>query len=322
MKKQEDSEPNASGFLELELGHRLYWESHGNPKGLPAIYLHGGPGGSFNRRIPHMFDCEKYRVILYDQRGCGRSTPLANAFGADLKNNTTKHLIEDIELLREHLNVEKWVLLGLSWGTTLGLAYAQAHPGRVLAAVFGLVSTTSKREVEWITEGVGSLFPKEWERFSDAIPDHLRDRPLVDAYAELLFDSDPKIQAHAAVEWCRWEDAHVSLVPGYKPNSSFRDPEFRLLFSRLVTHYWRNHAFLEPDQLLRNVSILNGIPGVLIHGRYDVSSPLETAWNLSKKWTSARLEIIDEAGHGGPSIGRSVAMALEEFGDLQVEQRK
>jgi proline iminopeptidase len=187
------------------------------------------------------------------------------------------------------------------------------HPQRVAGAVFGLVTTTSRREVEWITEGVGRIFPREWERFAAAVPDHLRHRRLVDAYAELLFDRDPQVQAHAAKEWCAWEDAHVSLAPGHRPNTRYEDPAFRLLFARLVTHYWRNAAFLEPDQLLRNASILNGIPGVLIHGRFDVSSPLETAWQLSQRWTTSRLQVVDDAGHGGGGIGAAVTAALAEF---------
>ena len=254
-------EPYESGFLEVGDGHQVYWECHGNPDGRPAIYFHGGPGSGFNRNITRKFNLLAYRVVLFDQRGCGRSRPLANAADADLSANTTQHLIADVELLRNVLDVDQWTLLGLSWGTTLGLAYAEAHPRRVSAAVFGAVTTTSRREIEWITEGVGRIFPREWERFAAAIPGRLRDRPLVDAYATLLFDPDPAVHAAAAEEWCIWEEVHVSLTPGWKPNPRYRDPAFRLLFARLVTHYWRNAAFLEPDQLLQDVSTLNGLPG-------------------------------------------------------------
>ena len=200
MNKPNGSEPNDSGLMTVGDGHRVHWECHGNPNGKPAVYFQGGPGGGFNRRIPYMFDLQTYRVLLFDQRGCGQSRPLANEADADLSANTTHHLISDIELLREHLGVDQWTLLGLSWGTTLGLAYAQMHPTRVASAVFGLVTTTSQREVAWITEGVGRIFPREWERFASAVPDHLCDRPLVDAYAELLFDPDAQVQAGAAKE--------------------------------------------------------------------------------------------------------------------------
>ncbi len=190
-------------------------------------------------------------------------------------------------------------MLGLSWGTTLALAYAQAHAERVDALVLALVTTTSQREVQWLTEGVGRIFPREWERFAAAVPSTLRDRPIVDAYASMLFDHDPALRERAAKAWCDWEDAHVSLTPGHQPNPRFKNPEFRLGFARLVTHYWKNAAFLEDEQLLKNAPVLNGIPGELIHGRYDVSSPLETAYRLSQAWSTARLHVLDGAGHGG-----------------------
>lgn len=312
MNTSHDSEPYAHGLLEVGDGHQVYWECHGNPGGRAAIYFHGGPGSGFSRRILQVFDLHRYRVVLFDQRGCGRSRPLANTADVDLSANTTQHLIADAELLRERLGVEQWTLLGLSWGTTLGLAYARTHPQRAAAAVFGLVTTTSRREVDWITEGVGRIFPREWERFAGAVPDHLRDRPLVDAYAELLFDADPEVQARAAEEWCAWEDAHVSLAPGHQPDPRYEDPAFRLRFARLVTHYWRNTGFLEPDQLLRDAALLNGIPGVLIHGRFDVSSPLETAWHLSQRWTTSRLEVLGDAGHGGGGLDAALRGALAE----------
>jgi proline iminopeptidase len=178
--------------------------------------------------------------------------------------------------------------LGLSWGTTLGLAYAQAHPGRVAALVLAAVTTTSRREVEWITHEVGRLFPEAWERFAAAVPDALRRLPLVDAYAALLADPDPAVRERAARAWCAWEDAHVSLTPGHRPNPRYADPAFRLRIARLVTHYWRHAAFLAEDQLLRDAPRLDDIPGVLIHGRYDVSSPLETAWRLARRWRHLR----------------------------------
>ena len=179
--------------------------------------------------------------------------------------------------------------------------------------MLGLVSTTSRREVEWLTHDVGRIFPEEWERFAAAVPEGLRHLRLVDAYAELLFDPDPAVRDRAAREWCAWEDAHVSLTPGHRPNPHFEDPEYRLRFARLVTHYWRHAAFLEEDQLLRDAATLNGIPGVLIHGRYDVSGPLETAWRLSRSWTTSRLQVLDDAGHGGgDSFVEAVLGALAE----------
>ncbi len=300
-------EPYATGMLDTGDGHQIYWEACGNPEGEPALYLHGGPGSGFSPGQRRFFDPNRYRVILFDQRGSGRSRPLASEPDADLSTNTTAHLIDDIEVLRIIHGVEAWTILGLSWGTTLGLAYAQAHPDHIQALVLGLVTTTSRREVEWLTQDVGRIFPEEWNRFVSAVPDRLRHMRPVDAYAEMLFDLDPSVCEFAASEWCRWEDAHVSLTPGHEPSLQYADPEFRLRFARLVTHYWSNAAFLDEDQLFRNAATLNGIPGTLIHGRWDVSSPLETPWRLSQEWTTSRLKVLGDAGHGG---GDSLLQAI------------
>jgi proline iminopeptidase len=310
-------EPFESGMLDVGDGHRIYWECCGNPSGKPALYLHGGPGSGCSVNQRRFFDPQIYRAVLFDQRGSGRSRPLAGEPDADLGANTTPHLIADIEALRRLHGVDRWVVFGTSWGTTLALAYAQAHPDRVAALLLGFVTTTSRREVEWITEGVGRIFPREWERFAAAVPERLRQLPLVDAYAELLFDPDPAVRDHAAREWCTWEDAHVSLTPGHRPSPRYEDPEFRLRFARLVTHYWRHAAFLEDEQLLRDAPTLNGIPGVLIHGVYDVSGPLETAWRLHKRWSTSRLHVLDDAGHGGgDTFVPTVLGALAEFAAL------
>lgn len=294
-------------MLDVGDGHHVYWECCGNPKGRPALYLHGGPGSGCTPGSRRYFDPQVYRIVLFDQRGCGRSTPIASDPDADLRANTTSHLIGDIEQLREFLHIENWTVLGISWGTTLALAYAQVYPGRVAALVLALVTTTSRREVEWLTEGVGRIFPREWERFADAVAPALRDRPLVDAYAEMLFDHDPAVRDRAARAWCAWEDAHVSLAPNHTPNPRFEDAEFRLCFARLVTHYWKNAAFFGDQQLLENASILNGIPGELIHGGYDVSSPLDIPWRLSRIWTTSKLSVLDDVGHGG---GESFVSAI------------
>lgn len=306
-------EPYDSGMLDTGDGHQVYWECCGNPGGKPALYLHGGPGSGFSPGQRRFFDPEVYRVVLFDQRGSGKSRPLASEPDADLSTNTTQHLIADIEALRVLHNVDRWTILGLSWGTTLAQAYAHTYPERVSALVLGLVTTTSRREVEWITEGVGCIFPREWDRFSQAVPESLRHMRLVDAYATMLADPDPAVHEPAALEWCIWEDSHMSLAPGHQPSLRYKDPEFRLRFARLVTHYWSNAAFLEEDQLMRDAAKLNGIPGVLIHGRYDVSSPLEIPWRLSQRWTTTRLQILEDEGHGGPRLSGEVVDALDEL---------
>lgn len=292
-------EPSASGMLAVGDGHDVYWERCGNAHGTPAVFLHGGPGSGCRPSQRRIFDPDLYDAVLFDQRGAGRSRPLASEPDVDLSSNTTQHLVADMEQLREHLGIERWTVLGMSWGSTLGLAYAEAHPERVRALVLALVGMTTRREVEWITRDMGRIFPREWDRFTGAVPDGLRHLPLVDAYATLLFDPDPAVRDHAAREWCAWEDTHVSLAPDHTPNPRYDDPEFRLRFARLVTHYWRNAAFLGEGQLLREAPTLNRIPGVLISGRYDVSGPLEAAWRLSQAWTTSRLRVIDDTGHGG-----------------------
>jgi len=303
-------EPYDSGLLEVGDGHHVHWECCGNPEGAPALYLHGGPGSGFSPGQRRFFDPQVYRAVLFDQRGAGRSRPLASEPDADLSANTTHHLIADIERLRLLHGVDSWTVLGLSWGTTLGLAYAQTYPEHVNALVLGLVTTTSRREVDWITRDVGRIFPREWERFTAAIPESLRGLAPVDAYATMLFEADPDARDHAAREWCAWEDAHVSLAPGHQPNPRYEDPEFRLRFARLVTHYWRHAAFLEEEQLLRDAALLNGIPGVLIAGRYDVSSPLEVAWRLSQRWSTSELVVLPAAGHGGEALPDTVIDGL------------
>lgn len=307
-----DIEPYDQGLLDVGDGNSIYWECCGNPNGMPAVYIHGGPGSCFTPGARRYFDPERYRVVLFDQRGCGRSQPLLSE-RAQLHMHTTRHLIRDLEILRTHLSIDRWLMLGVSWGSTLALAYAQTYPQYVASLVLACVTTTSRREVEWITSGVGRIFPQQWERFAAHIPEsHKRER-IVDAYADLLFDDDPVVSTAAAAEWCAWEDAHVSLAPGYVPNRRFADPDFRLRFARFVTHYWKHAAFLEEEQLLRDAGRLGAIPGVLIHGRHDVSSPLETAWQLHKRWPGSELQVIDDAGHGGGSLPERIVDALNQF---------
>lgn len=308
-------EPHETGMLDTGDGHQIYWEACGNPDGVPALYLHGGPGSGSTPGARQYFDPDAYRAILFDQRGSGRSLPLASDPDADLSTNDTQHLISDIELLREHLEVEAWAaVLGISWGVTLALAYAQQYPERVRALVLGAVTNTTRADVEWITQDMRRIFPREWDRFAATIPARLRHLRIIDAYAEMLFDPDSAVQEMAAREWCRWEDTHVSLMPGFQPSPRYEDPEFRLRFARLVTHFWRNSAFLEEGQLIRNAHRLNGILGVLIHGRCDVSGPLDVAWDLHQRWTTSDLIVLDDAGHGNAdSFPTTITEALNTF---------
>jgi proline iminopeptidase len=287
----------------LDVGdrHQIYWEVVGNPAGKPAVVLHGGPGSGCAPWWRDFFDLDRYRVVMFDQRGCGRSRPYT------LEANTTQHLIADIERLREQAGVERWLVLGASWGSCLGLAYAQAHPDRVTEVVLFAVTTGTRREVEWITRDVGRLYPAEWARFRDGVREADRDGSLVEAYSRLLSDPDPVVCEQAARDWCAWEDAHV----GGEHDPRYDDPVFRLCFARLVTHYWRHAAFLEDGQLMRGLDRLADIPGVLIHGLRDLSSPPDIAWTIAQTW--GELELVADEGHGGRRMGERVAAAIDRF---------
>jgi len=266
--------------------------------------------------VRRLFNPEAYRVVLCDQRGCGRSLPHAGAPSSDLAANTTHHLVADIEMLRRHLAIERWLVLGGSWGSTLALAYTQRHPDRVTEMVLFSVGTTTRREVEWVTRDVGRFFPAAWARFRDGVPEPERDGSLVEAYSRLLHDPDPVVRAKAAQDWCDWEDTHVRTRPNQAPDPRYEDPIFRACFARLVTHYWRHAAWLEEGALLRGVERLAGIPGVLVHGRLDLSSPLDVPWSLAKAWPGSEFVIVDDEGHTGGSRQDDILIsATDRFAD-------
>lgn len=302
----------ATGHLPVTDGNEIYWEASGNPRGKPALHLHGGPGSGIMTRYRRHFDPERFLVVSFEQRGCGRSRPLVTNPGADLLSNTTPALISDIEELRRHLQVEAWLLSGVSWGTTLALAYAQAYPDRVTEIVLTAVTTTTRSEVEWATEQMRRVFPREWDRFAAAV----RPEPgqsLIDAYYERITHPDRKVRESTARAWCAWEDVHVSLNPKHTPSPRFRDPEFRLLFATLVIHYWKHAGFISGDGILANMGRISHLPGVLIHGRWDVSSPMETAWELHKAWPASELVVVDVDGHGGETMADELTRAIARF---------
>ena len=258
--------------------------------------------GRFVARHRQLFDAARYRIVQFDQRGCGSSTPSAATPEVDLLSNTTSALVADIERLRTYLGIERWLVWGGSWGTTLALAYAQAHPASVSELVLAAVVSTSAAEVEWIDPVDGADFPERWQRFVEALPPEDRDGDLALAYNRLLMDPDRAVHGPAALGWCEWEDAHVSLVDGYRPDLSERDPAYRLAFARLVTHYWSNAGFLEEGQLLREAGRLTGIPTFLTHGRRDISSPAGFAVEVAGAIPGAELFISESDGHGGPEM--------------------
>ncbi len=309
-------EPYARGLLDVGDGNAIHWETSGNPEGKPALCVHGGPGSGGRRGGRAMFDPEVYRIVLFDQRGCGESLPHASDPAVGLEDNTTVHLIADMERLREHLGIERWLLHGGSWGSTLILAYAERHPERVTEIVIAGVTMTRPEEIDWLYRGVGRLLPGPWEAFRDALPEADRDGNLVAAYNRLLNSPDEGIRTKAARDWCAWEDAVIAhetlgspVLYGDKPDDAL------MAFVRICAHYFANDAWLEDGQLLRDAHRLAGIPAVLIHGRLDLAGPLKTAWELAKVWPDAELKVIDDSGHtGSPAMRDAILEATERFG--------
>jgi len=307
-------EPYASGLLEVADGSQLWWETSGNPAGRPALFLHGGPGGRLGPGYRRRFDAGHWRIIGLDQRGSGRSRPLASEDLNSLETNTTEQLIADLEELRIHLGIDRWLLHGVSWGTSLAVAYALAHPDRVSGVVLTAVALTTRPYVEWITETVGMLFPLEWAAFARAAG-RLPGERVVDAYARRLTDPDPAVRRQAATDWCRWEGMHISLGPGIATTPMYDgQPDQQLLTSTLVSHYWSHDGFLDHDRLMAQVPTLAGIPCVMIHGRYDVSGPAGFAYELEQAWPGSELIMVDE-GHGGARMMELTTQAIDRLKD-------
>lgn len=301
-------EPYDHGMLNVGDGNRIYWEVCGNPDGKPAVVLHGGPGSGCSTGMRRYFDPTAYRVVLFDQRNCGRSRPHASDPNTDLSANTTKHLLGDMEVLRQHLNIEQWLLFGGSWGSTLGLAYAERYPDRVTEIILFGVTTTRKSEIDWLYCSVAPLFPEQWSRFRAGVPEEKRDGNLVEAYHHLLHNPDPTVRAKAAKNWHDWEAASLSAAPDAKPSPQWLQPEFQMARARIVTHYFRHNAWLEDSILLREAGSLSGIPGIMVHGRLDLGAPLVTAWELAQVWTNSELIIVNGAGHSSTDPGMSEAL--------------
>jgi proline iminopeptidase len=306
-------EPYDAGMLDVGDGNLVYWEACGNPDGKPALVIHGGPGSGCTPGHRQYFDPERYRLILFDQRGCGRSRPHASDPATSMRHNTTAHLLADMELLREHLGIERWLLSGASWGSTLLLAYAERHPEHVTEIVIAAVTTTRRSEIDWLYRGVGRFFPEAWDRFRDGVPE--ADGDLLAAYARRMEDPDPRVRERAARDWVTWEDAVISLESNGAPGSySDRPPDALLAFVRICAHYFSHGAWLEEGVLLREAGRLAGIPGVLIHGRLDLGGPLDTAWSLARAWPDAELVIVEDAGHTGSVATRErKRAALDAF---------
>jgi proline iminopeptidase len=302
-------EPSRSGTLDVGDGHVLYWEECGNPSGRPAIVLHGGPGSGCTPWHRRLFDPAVYRVVLFDQRGCGRSTPHAGRDVAALTANTTEHQLSDIEALRTLLGIDRWLVWGGSWGCALALTYAEHHPERVSEMVLWGITNGTREEEDWLFRGgVDVFFPEQWQRLLDGLPE--RDHgDVVAGYRRLLLDPDPAVHQAAAGAWCLWESATPDWPPREGLAQRYRDPVFALGFARLVTHYIHHHQWLEDGQLLRDIGRLDDIPAALVQGRFDMQGPLRSAWRLQRAWPgSAELVVVDDAGHSPASGGMVVAL--------------
>ncbi|EIM27433.1 prolyl aminopeptidase [Microvirga lotononidis] len=303
-------EPYDHGLLDVGDGHRVYWELCGNPKGKPVVFLHGGPGGGCTPTQRRLFDPDKYRILLFDQRGCGRSTPYAS-----LEANTTWHLVADIERLRAILGVEKWMVFGGSWGSTLALAYAETHPERVTELVLRGIFTLRRSELLWYyQEGASWIFPDKWEGFLAPIPEEERG-DLMAAYRKRLIDPDPVVRAKAARAWSLWEGETITLLHNQEYSDQFGDEHYAIAFARIENHYFVNEGWFEEGQLIRDAHRLKDIPGVIIQGRYDVATPAKTAWELHRAWPEAKFIMVPDAGHAvsEPGITHHLIEATDAF---------
>jgi proline iminopeptidase len=308
-------EPYEVGRLQVSPIHSLYYEQCGNPEGQPIVFLHGGPGGGVVPDYRRYFDPAAYRIVLFDQRGSGQSTPHAN-----LEDNTTWHLVADIEQLREQLGIESWVVFGGSWGSTLALAYAQTHPERVRALVLRGIFLCRQKEIRWFyQEGASALFPDVWEEYLRVIPEAERG-DLLKAYHRRLTSDDEAVQVEAARAWSVWEGSTSKLFPDADLIAHFDDPQFAIAFARIECHFFMNNAFFDTDNyLIENVGKIRHLPAVIVQGRYDVVCPMMSAWELHRAWPEADFKLIPDAGHSAaePGIISALVEATDKFKTLK-----
>lgn len=308
-------EPYETGMLLVGDGQRVYWEQSGNPEGKPVVFLHGGPGAGTSPWHRRFFDPEKYRIILLDQRGCGRSTPHASDPDADLRYNTTWHLVADLELLRRNLAIETWQVFGGSWGSALALAYAQTHPEAVSELILRGIFTLRKYELEWFYEGgAAAVFPDLWESYLAPIPVLERSR-LIEAYHRRLFDPDPAVHQPAAVAWTSWEAATITLLRDEAMVASMAEPEAAVAFARIENHYFVHGGWFREGQLIEDATRLRGIPAVIVQGQYDMCTPAMTAFDLHRAWPEADYVVVPDAGHSAtePGIAAALRAATDRF---------
>lgn len=303
-------EPFETGFLDVGDGHTIYWERVGTKGAKPAVFLHGGPGGGTSPLQRRLFDPKLYDVLLFDQRGCGKSTPHAG-----LEANTTWHLVADIERLREMMGVDKWLVFGGSWGSTLALAYAETHPSHVSELVLRGIYTLTRAELDWYYQfGVSEMFPDKWERFQAPIPEDER-HDMMGAYRRYLTGTDRKKQLECAIAWSTWEGGTITLLPNPDYEAHFGEDDYAIAFARIENHFFVHGGWMDEGQLLRDAHKLRDIPGVIVHGRYDMPCPAKYAWALHKAWPKADFHLIEGAGHAylEPGILDQLIRATDRF---------
>jgi len=309
----DEIDPYDIGHLQVSDVHHLYYEQSGNPNGRPAVFLHGGPGAGLIPEYRRFFDPEAYRVILFEQRGSGRSLPHAS-----LEDNTTWHLVADIEKLRNHFGVEQWLVFGGSWGSTLSLAYAERHPERVRGLVLRGIFLGRPGEIRWFYEaghGASAIFPETWEQYLQLIPESERG-DMIAAYYRRLTSDDYSVRLEAAEAWSLWEASALKLLPDPKLIEEFTEPEMAIALARIECHYFANNCFFDTDNyLIENVDRIQHIPAVIVHGRYDMVCPFTNAWDLHRAWPEASLEIVPNAGHAAsePGITDALVRATDSF---------
>ncbi len=307
-------EPFRTGYLTVTGGHEIYYEECGNPNGKAVVFVHGGPGGGCDPKARRFFDPARYRIVLFDQRGASKSRPHAS-----LENNTTWHLVADMEALRRHLGIARWLVFGGSWGSTLSLAYAHTHPKVVPGLVLRGIFMLRPKELHWFyQEGANFIFPDAWQNFLKPIPSEERG-DLLHAYYRRLTSSNAEEQLEAARAWSIWEGSTMMLLPDIQAPGRFGAKDFALAFARIECHYFVNKGFFDhPDQLIKNISRVRDIPAIIVQGRYDVICPMQTAWELHLAWPEAQFEIIPDAGHSAmePSIARALVGATDRFAAL------
>lgn len=304
------------GLLDVGDGQRIFWTQSGNPQGMPVLVLHGGPGSGSSTGTRRYFDPRHYRIIQFDQRGCGNSLPHASEHEIDLSTNTTWHTVADIERLRLLLGIERWILFGNSWGCTLALVYAQAHPDRVASLLVVGVTMTRRSEIDWLYHGLGRFFPEQWKRFCDAVPLQDRDNDLVGAYYRLLCNPDPAIHVKAATDWHEWEAASILVDPRATLSARWSDLRYLTARARIITHYFHHLAWLEERQILLDIHRIADIPCTMIQGRLDLEAPVVTAWELSQAWPEAKLIVVPNAAHS-PATSEMAAIIIDTTNALR-----